>query len=62
MNIRCLIVSHFVAVSSLLVFGDRAGAQVSQEPVGARLEYQVALPGGPWQSSLNIKPGQPVEW
>ncbi len=37
-------------------------AQVPQEPIGARLEYQVALPGGEWGSSVTIQPGERVEW
>lgn len=39
-----------------------AYSQVIQEPIGARLEYQVALPGGEWGSSVTIQPGERVEW
>ncbi|MFO0858667.1 MAG: hypothetical protein U0640_15080 [Phycisphaerales bacterium] len=39
-----------------------ANAQVQQEPIGATLTYQVALPGGAWGSSVNAPVGTRVEW
>lgn len=50
-----------VALASLAGSGI-ATAQVVQEPIGARLEYQVSLPGGTWGSSVTINPGERVEW
>lgn len=40
----------------------QARAQVPQEPIGARVETQVALPGGGWGTSVSINPGDRVEW
>lgn len=37
-------------------------AQVPQEPIGARVEMQVALPGGGWGTNVMINPGDRVEW
>ncbi len=37
-------------------------AQVPQEPIGAVLRYEVALPGDAWGSSAAISSGQRVEW
>ncbi len=39
-----------------------ATAQVPQEPICARAEMQVALPGGAWGTSVSINPGDRVEW
>jgi len=39
-----------------------AQTQPPMEPIGATLRYQVALPGGAWGSSVDILPGQRVEW
>ncbi len=55
---------EYKTVTLLLVAGlaSIANAQVPQEPIGARLEYQVALPGGEWSSNVTIQPGDRVEW
>lgn len=37
-------------------------AQVVQEPIAARVDMQVALPGGAWGTSVSINPGDRVEW
>lgn len=39
-----------------------ANAQVTQEPIGATLTYQVALPGGAWGSNVVAPVGTRVEW
>lgn len=39
-----------------------AQTQPPMEAVGATLKYEVALPGGAWGSSVDILPGQRVEW
>lgn len=39
-----------------------AVAQVPQEPIGARVDMQVALPGGTWGTNVSINPGDRVEW
>jgi len=39
-----------------------ANAQVTQEPIGARFEYQVSVNGGAWSNSATINAGQRVEW
>lgn len=60
MRIRCAVVALLVAVAGS-GWSERAAAQ-PQEPVGATLRYEVALPGGSWGSSAVISPGQRVEW
>lgn len=45
-----------------ICFGQQAIAQVSQEPIGAVLRYEVAVPNGTWTSYLNANPGDRVEW
>jgi len=39
-----------------------ANAQVTQEPIGATLRYQVAVNGGAWGSNVSVAPGDRVEW
>lgn len=54
-----------VAVASVLASfagSHISTAQVVQEPIGATLRYEVALPGGAWGSSVTINPGERVEW
>ena len=38
-----------------------AFGQITMEPIAATLRYEVALPGGPWSSSVTINPGDRVE-
>ena len=61
MSIRCVGVTLLVAVAGS-AWSERAVAQPPMEPIGARLEYEVAVPGGAWGSSVTINPGERVEW
>jgi hypothetical protein len=55
MKIRCMVVAALVAGS-----GMASGIALGQATT--RLEYQVAVDGGPWGSLVAIQPGQRAEW
>lgn len=60
MNRLCAIPTLVITASAGLA--SSAAAQVTQEPIGATLRYEVAVGGGAWGSSAAILPGQRVEW
>jgi uncharacterized protein (TIGR03382 family) len=60
MQMKNVIVS-LVAVAGV-ASAVNAQTQPPMEPVGATFKYEVALPGGAWGSSVDILPGQRVEW
>ncbi len=51
-----------VSLVALAGVASIASAQITQEPVGASLRYEVAVNGGAWSSSVNANPGDRVEW
>lgn len=51
-----------VSLVALAGVASIASAQITQEPVGATLRYEVAVNGGAWSSSVNANPGDRVEW
>lgn len=56
--------NHVRSSMLIAVAGIAASAfgQITMEPIAATLRYEVALPGGPWSSSVTINPGDRVEW
>lgn len=58
---RSALPHRFGAVAAL-AWAASAFAQPPMEPIGARLEYEVAVPGGAWGPSVTINPGERVEW
>lgn len=62
---HCAIARRGCRVAALVAVAGVASCavgQVVQEPIGAVLRYEVAVPGGPWTSYLNASPGDRVEW
>lgn len=51
-----------IGVAALLLVSGTAQAQPPMLPVGARMTFEVAHPGGPWSSSLAAMPGDRIEW
>jgi hypothetical protein len=51
-----------VSLVALAGVASAAYAQPPMQPIGATFRYEVALPGGEWGSSVDILPGQRVEW
>lgn len=51
-----------VSLVALAGIAGVASAQITQEPVGASLRYEVAVNGGAWSSTVNANPGDTVEW
>lgn len=44
------------------VVGGTVLSVAAHAQIGATLRYEVALPGGTWGSSVNVNPGDRVEW
>lgn len=51
-----------VSLVALAGIAGVASAQLTQQPIGANLRYEVAVNGGAWSSSVNANPGDQVEW
>lgn len=62
---HCAIARRGCRVAALVAVAGVASCavgQITQEPIGAILRYQVATNGGAWGSNVVIGPGDRVEW
>lgn len=59
---KTLIATCGIGAAALLLVSGAAQAQPPMLPIGARMTFEVAHPGGPWSSSVAALPGDRIEW
>lgn len=59
---KTTIAAYGFGAIALFHLSGTAQAQPPMLPVGARMTFEVAHPGGPWSSSVAAMPGDRIEW